>query len=83
MGKKKRFKVCPVCNTNFPCYVPFQKYCSPECRHQNEPFYINRKSIEKVCPVCGTKFETFRKNKAYCSTKCQIANKQKTKVETN
>lgn len=71
----KYTKVCPICGKEFETNDNKQKYCSKECRHENNKVasreHYRIKNIKnKKCPICGIKFETVYSKKIFCSRDC-------------
>lgn len=66
-------KKCPICNSYFEPYRPYQKYCCNDCRlgaYKIIYKYKIKETVLKTCKQCGKEFLTNNKNKIYCSNAC-------------
>lgn len=66
-------RVCPVCGSTFVTTHGTQKYCSQECRREQDRMSAARPRFTKICPHCGRTFETAAARQRCCSYKCANA----------
>jgi len=71
MKEKLPERKCQYCNSGYLSSFSYQKYCSPKCARDAQPFYQSRQQLKKRCVFCGNEYLTFRKAQKYCSSECQ------------
>lgn len=66
---KEEGRRCPLCDKTFIPTHPNQKYCTPECKHENRD-KIRRPETYK-CKGCGEPFSPKRKDsRTFCGREC-------------